>query len=102
MFSKESKLDLSLPFLQPDCTSSASLLMVCEYNSNVLTTLRTKFETFPFLLIPSGISGLSALDMIMKHSFPELALSYSISENIYLSRVILSFLQYSWNEDPKG
>jgi hypothetical protein len=38
----------------------------------------------------------------MKHSFQELTLSYSISENIYLSRVIPSFLQYSWNEDPKG
>jgi hypothetical protein len=38
----------------------------------------------------------------MTHSFHELALSYSISENIYLSRVIPSSLQYNWNEDPKG
>jgi hypothetical protein len=44
---------------------------------------------------------LSAQNMFMKHSFHELALSYSISESIYLSRVIPCFHQYSWNEDPK-
>jgi hypothetical protein len=53
---KESKLYLSLPFLQPYCSSNASLVMVCEYNQNVLTALCTKFKTFPFLLISLGVS----------------------------------------------
>jgi hypothetical protein len=62
----------------------------------------TKFETFPFLLILSGVSCLSAQNMFMKPYFHELTMRYSIFENIYLSRVIPSFHQYSWNEDPKG
>jgi hypothetical protein len=62
---KESKLYLSLPFLQPYCSSNASLVMVCEYNQNVLTALCTKFKTFPFLLTLSGVSCLSAQNMFM-------------------------------------
>jgi hypothetical protein len=40
--------------------------------------------------------------MFMEPSFHELIMRYSISENIYLSRVIPSSLKYNWNEDPKG
>jgi hypothetical protein len=101
MFSKKATQSWAFPSYNHIIHAMLSLYMVCEYKSNVLTTWRIKFETFPFLLTLSGVLCLSAQNMFMKHSFHELALSYSISENIYLSRVISSFLQYRWNEDPK-
>jgi hypothetical protein len=39
------------------------LYMVCEYNSNVLTAMCIKFETFTFLLTLSGVSCLLAQEM---------------------------------------
>jgi hypothetical protein len=92
MFSKESKLDLSLPFLQPNYTSSVSLLMVCEYNSNVLTAMHTKSETFPFLLASLGVSCLSAQNVFMKPCFHELTMEYLIFSKIHLSRVFPLFI----------
>jgi hypothetical protein len=85
--------------LHIQCSSS---IWFASTTQNVLTTWRIKFETFPFLLTLSGVSCLISSRDVYEHSFYELTMEYSIFEKIHLSRVILSFLQYSWNEDPKG
>jgi hypothetical protein len=83
---KQTRFDLSLAItiLHLQCSS---FIWFANTTQNIPTTLRTKFETFPFLLIPSGVSCLSAQNMFMKPCFHELTMEYSIFEKIYLSRV---------------
>jgi hypothetical protein len=89
---RKSKLYLSFPFLQPYHISNASLLMVCEYHSNVLTALRIKLETFPFFLIPSGVSCLPAQNMFMIiHSISWPWDTRSSQRSIFLQLFPLSF-----------
>jgi hypothetical protein len=69
------------------------VLHVCTHGSNVLTALRTKLETFPFLLIPLGVSCLSAQKYVYKTIPPcELTMRYLDSErSIFLELLPLSF-----------
>jgi hypothetical protein len=86
--------------LQPYCTFNALSFYSLRVQFKCTHGLHTKFETFPFLLISSGVSCLSTQNMFMKPFFHELTMRYSIFKMIYLSRVIPSFHQQSWNEDP--
>jgi hypothetical protein len=52
-------------------------------------------ETFRYFMFVSS-------KYVYETFFPWVGHGYSIFENIYLSRVIPSVHQYSWNEDPKG
>jgi hypothetical protein len=56
MFSKKANYIWAFLCCNHIAYSIIFLYMVCEYNPNVFTALRTKFETFPFLLISSGVS----------------------------------------------
>jgi hypothetical protein len=91
MFSKKANWSWAFSCYNYIASPMLSLLMVCEYNSNVLPALCTKFETFPFLSHTFRCFMFVSWREVYEHSFHELTMRYSIFVKIHLSRVIPSF-----------